>query len=78
MDMYGIAFYFWEKNVGKHCHGEWKPRNPNLISTNEHHACLRVAFLGIEMWKKISGEWHLTLNNAVRPIENKYCEGKLK
>jgi len=26
----------------------------------------------------IGGNWLLTLNNAVKPIANKYCEGKLK
>jgi len=24
------------------------------------------------------GKWHLTLNITVKPIANKYCEGKLK
>ena len=26
----------------------------------------------------IGGKWLLTLNNTIRPIANKYCEGKLK
>jgi len=26
----------------------------------------------------IGGKWHLTLNKTIRPIANKYCEGKLK
>jgi len=27
---------------------------------------------------KIGGKWLLTLNITIRPIANKYCEGKLK
>jgi len=26
----------------------------------------------------ICGKWHITLNITVKPIANKYCEGKLK
>jgi len=40
---------------------------------------LRVVHLGIDVWKLyVDGKWHLTLNKTVRPIANKYCEGKLK
>ena len=32
--------------------------------------------MGVQL--KVGGKFHLKLNTGVRPIANKYCEGKMK
>ena len=43
--------------------------------------CVRYAFSesrSSELERKVGGKFHLKLNICGRPIENKYCEGKMK
>jgi len=62
--------------------GPWRVKvslDPHSLGKYSSSRVLRVAFLGTGMWKlDVGGKWLLTLNITVRPIANKYCEGKLK
>ena len=43
--------------------------------------CVRCAFSesrSSELERKVGGKFHLKLNNGLRPIANKYHEGKMK
>ena len=43
--------------------------------------CVRYAFSesrSSELERKVGGKFHLKLNNGLRPIANKYHEGKVK
>lgn len=43
--------------------------------------CVRYAFSesrSSELERKVGGKFHLKLNNGLRPIANKYHEGKMK
>ena len=43
--------------------------------------CVRYAFSesrSSELERKVGGKFHLKLNNSLRPIANKYHEGKVK
>ena len=63
------------KSVGMQCHRGLQPRK-DLLSSATCWSAYESCWLGLQC--KVRGRFPVRLNIARTPIENKYCEGKMK